>query len=102
MRLQRGLVFLGAALLVGACQDANRTPSTPPTDVAELAGGGFSQEGRNAIQEMMETASARTIRNTQDPGRLSETRIENLIRFGCVADRVSWHRTPGPDLFFII
>ena len=48
--------LLGAALLVGACQDANRSPSTPPTGVADPAGGGFSQEGLDAIQEMMETA----------------------------------------------
>ena len=45
-------------MLISACQDGDRTISAQPAGVADLAGGGFSQEGLDAIQEMMDTAVA--------------------------------------------
>ena len=48
--------LLGAVLLINACQDGDRTMSAQPAGVADLAAGGFSQEGFDDIQEMMETA----------------------------------------------
>ncbi len=42
-------MLLSTVLLCGACQDGDR---------ATLPGGGFSKEGLDSIQEMMETAIA--------------------------------------------
>ncbi len=54
----RFAVLLGVGLLLSACQNDDRTSSTPATGAEELSGAGFSQEGLDAIQEMMDTAVA--------------------------------------------
>jgi CubicO group peptidase (beta-lactamase class C family) len=50
--------LLGTVLLVNACQDGDRTMSAQPAGVADLSGTGFSQEGLDGIQEMMDAAVA--------------------------------------------
>ncbi len=48
--------LVGAAVLSGACQQDAGTIPAPPGGVEDSLSGGFSQEGLQAIQEMMETA----------------------------------------------
>lgn len=75
-------VLLGTVLLCGACQDGDRAMSATPTRVEDLAGGGFSQEGLDAIQDMMESAIA--------DGRISAG-IAMLARNG----KIVWLGTAG-------
>lgn len=48
--------LVSAVLLSGACQSGDSTMSAAPREVEVSASGGFSPEGLDAIQEMMETA----------------------------------------------
>jgi CubicO group peptidase (beta-lactamase class C family) len=72
MRLKLG-TLLGAALLLVACHDPGHGPATPT---------GFSQEGQDSVQEMMETAIA--------DGRITAG-IAMVARDG----KISWLGTAG-------
>ena len=49
-------VFLGAVLLISSCQDVDLTTDTPSSGGTDLVGGGFSPDGLESIQEMMDEA----------------------------------------------
>ena len=74
--------LLGAVLLINACQDGDRTMSAQPAGVADLAAGGFSQEGFDDIQEMMETA-------------ITDGRISAGIAMVARDGKVAWLGTAG-------
>jgi CubicO group peptidase (beta-lactamase class C family) len=74
--------LLGAVVLISACQDGDRTMSAQPAGVADLAGGGFSQEGLDAIQEMMETA-------------ITDGRISAGIAMVARDGKIAWLGTAG-------
>ena len=76
------VVLLSAVLLTGVCQAGDSTVPERRTGVPELAGSGFSQQGFEGIQQMMETAIT--------DGRITAG-IAMLARDG----RIAWLGTAG-------
>ena len=56
MHLARKLAMAGAIAFTGACQPPEQTVSVQPLPVHDIHGHVFSEEGLEAIQDMMETA----------------------------------------------
>jgi len=74
--------ILGAVLLINACQNDDATLSAQPDEVASLASSELSQEGLDAIQEMMDTA-------------IEDGRITAAIAMVALDGEVAWLGTAG-------
>lgn len=74
--------LIGAILLSGACQFDAHTASPPSINTNDLVSGGFSYEGVNAIQEMMNSA-------------VEEKRIPSAIAMLARDGEIIWIGTAG-------